>query len=388
MQDTAPNPASGSVVRNNRRVDQRIEQLLDWLRLEGASGVGCRTAQQLLRTFGSPRAIFEAGHAALAAHVPAATARALCAPPSSATLRLHDALLAWLDDPAHALLALGEPGYPASLANIPDPPLLLYIHGRSELLTRPALAIVGSRNATSQGQANARHFAASLSRAGVCVVSGLALGIDAAAHEGALEGMGATIAVVGTGADLFYPSRNRALGERIARDGCIVSEYPLGTPPTPGNFPRRNRIISGLSAGVLVVEAAAQSGSLITARVANEQGREVFALPGSIHAPLAKGCHALIRDGARLVETVGEILEAMRVSPLAPDVASAPPSETECLGLLEQLGHEPVDIDTLLLRSGGSIGELSLGLLALEMAGMLERLPGGKVQRVSLIATQ
>lgn len=374
MQDTAPNPA--------RRSDRRIEELTDWLRLEGARGVGCRTAQLLLRSFGSPRGIFDAGFAALAAHVPAATARALCAPPSAATLRLRDAVLGWLEDPAHALLALGEPGYPSSLANIPDPPLLLYINGRSELLARPALAIVGSRNATSQGQANARHFAASLSRAGVCVVSGLALGIDAAAHEGALEGMGATIAVVGTGADLFYPSRNRALGERIARDGCIVSEYPLGTPPTPGNFPKRNRIISGLSAGVLVVEAAAQSGSLITARVAGEQGREVFALPGSIHAPLAKGCHTLIRDGARLVETVGEILEALRISPLAPEVASETPSETACLGLLEHLGHEPVDIDTLLLRSGSKVGELSLGLLALEMAGMLERLPGGKVQRV------
>lgn len=378
MQDTDPNPAS----RSDRRVEQRIDQLLDWLRLEGASGVGCRTAQLLLRTFGSPRAIFEAGFAALAAHVPAATARALCAPPSAATLRLRDAVLAWLEDPAHALLALGAPAYPPTLANIPDPPLLLYINGRSELLARPALAIVGSRNATSQGQANARHFAASLSRAGVCVVSGLALGIDAAAHEGALEGTGATIAVVGTGADLFYPSRNRALGERIAREGCIVSEYPLGTPPTPGNFPKRNRIISGLSAGVLVVEAAAQSGSLITARVAGEQGREVFALPGSIHAPLAKGCHALIRDGARLVETVGEILEALRLSPLALDVASSTPSETDCLGLLDHLGHEPVDIDTLLLRSGSKVGELSLGLLALEMAGMLERLPGGKVQRV------
>ena len=370
MQDTDLNLAS------------RIATLTDWLRLEGASGVGCRTAHQLLRAYGSPRRIFEAGHAALAAHVPAATARALCAPPSSTTLQQRDAVLAWLEHPAHAVLKLDDPRYPQALANIPDPPLLLYIRGRIELLARPGLAIVGSRNATSQGKANARHFASALSHAGVCVVSGLALGIDAAAHEGALEGSGATIAVVGTGADLFYPSRNRVLAERIARDGCIVSEYPLGTPPTPGNFPKRNRIISGLSAGVLVVEAAAQSGSLITARVAGEQGREVFALPGSIHAPLAKGCHVLIREGARLVETVGEILDAMRMSPLAPEVASATPTETDCLGLLDHLGHEPVDIDTLLVRSGGNVGELSLGLLALEMAGMLERLPGGKVQRM------
>lgn len=378
MQDTAPHPANGS----DGRIEQGVDQLTDWLRLEGASGVGCRTAHQLLRVYGSPRRIFEAGPAALAAHVPAATARALCAPLSNTALQSRDAVLAWLEDPAHALLTTGDPRYPQALANIPDPPLLLYIRGRIDLLARPALAIVGSRNATSQGKANARHFAAALSQAGVCVVSGLALGIDAAAHEGALEGSGATIAVVGTGADLFYPSRNRDLAERIARDGCIVSEYPLGTPPTPSNFPKRNRIISGLSAGVLVVEAAAQSGSLITARVAGEQGREVFALPGSIHAPLAKGCHVLIREGARLVETVGEILEAMRISPLAPALASETPSETDCLGLLAHLGHDAVDIDTLLLRSGSNVGELSLGLLALEMAGMLERLPGGKVQRV------
>jgi DNA processing protein len=194
--------------------------------------------------------------------------------------------------------------------------------------------------------------------------------------------------VVGTGADLFYPARNRGLAERIADQGCIVSEYALGTPPAGGNFPRRNRIISGLSCGVLVVEAAAQSGSLITARVAAEQGREVFALPGSIHAPLARGCHQLIRDGARLVETVNELFEAMQVSPLvsAPSSATAQgnalPTETDCTDLLAQLGQAPLDVDELLERTGTNIGQLSMGLLALEMAGMIERLPGGKVQRV------
>jgi DNA processing protein len=284
------------------------------------------------------------------------------------------------------VLALGDAAYPQALANIPDPPLLLYIRGRIDLLARPALAIVGSRNATLQGKANAAAFAGALSSAGVCVVSGLALGIDAAAHEGALRDAGSTIAVVGTGADLFYPARNRALAERIANAGCIVSEYALGTPPNSGNFPRRNRIISGLSCGVLVVEAAAQSGSLITARVAAEQGREVFALPGSIHAPLAKGCHQLIRDGARLVETVNEILEAMQVSPLAtaPSASNILPTETDCTDLLDQLGHEPIDVDDLLERLDSNIGELSMGLLALEMAGMIERLPGGKVQRIHL----
>lgn len=376
MQDTDPIPAS------------RVKQLTDWLRLEGARGVGLRTAHVLLAAFGSPRAIFQAGHAALAAHVGPALAGTLCAPPSTQTLALIDTTLAWLRTPSHHVLALGDVAYPQALANIPDPPLLLYIRGRIDLLARPALAIVGSRNATVQGKANAHAFATSLAGAGVCVVSGLALGIDAAAHEGALRGTGSTIAVVGTGADLFYPARNRALAERIANEGCIVSEYALGTAPTSGNFPRRNRIISGLSSGVLVVEAAAQSGSLITARVAAEQGREVFALPGSIHAPLAKGCHRLIRDGARLVETVNEILEAMQVSPLTSPLSSSGPSscalptETDCTDLLAQLGHEALDVDDLLERTGSDIGQLSMGLLALEMAGMIERLPGGKVQRV------
>ncbi|MGJ9419744.1 DNA-processing protein DprA [Massilia sp. CMS3.1] len=376
MQDTDPIPAS------------RVTTLTDWLRLESARGVGLRTAQLLLAAFGSPRAIFEAGHAALAAHIGPSLARTLCAPASGSTLELIDTTLAWLRAPSHHVLALGEAAYPQALANIPDPPLLLYIRGRIDLLARPALAIVGSRDATVQGKANAHAFATALSHAGMCVVSGLALGIDAAAHEGALRGAGSTIAVVGTGADLFYPARNRALAERIANEGCIVSEYALGTPPISGNFPRRNRIISGLSGGVLVVEAAAQSGSLITARVAAEQGREVFALPGSIHAPLAKGCHKLIRDGARLVETVHEIMEAMQVSPLlsAPSLthasANALPTETDCTHLLLQLGHEALDVDDLLERTGTSIGQLSMGLLALEMAGMIERLPGGKVQRV------
>nr|WP_307729690.1 MULTISPECIES: DNA-processing protein DprA [unclassified Massilia] len=356
--------------------------------MEGTRGVGLRTAHLLLAAFGSPRAIFEAGHAALAAHVGPALARALCAPPSPATRTLIDTTLAWLRTPSHHVLALGDAAYPQALATIPDPPLLLYIRGRIDLLARPALAIVGSRNATLQGKTNAGAFATALSDAGVCVVSGLALGIDAAAHEGALRGAGSTIAVVGTGADLFYPACNRALAQRIASEGCIVSEYALGTPPTSGNFPRRNRIISGLSSGVLVVEAAAQSGSLITARVAAEQGREVFALPGSIHAPLAKGCHQLIRDGARLIETVDEVLEALQVAPrlctpaVAVASAQALPTETDCTDLLAQLGHEPLDVDYLLELTGADIGQLSMGLLALEMAGMIERLPGGKVQRV------
>jgi DNA processing protein len=265
--------------------------------------------------------------------------------------------------------------------------LLLYINGYVELLAMPSIAIVGSRNASTQGKANALAFAEALSGAGLCIVSGLALGIDAAAHEGALRGAGSTIAVIGTGPDLVYPARNRALSERIAREGCIVSEYPVGTPPLPSNFPKRNRIISGLAAGVLVVEAAAQSGSLITARQAAEQGRDVFAIPGSIHAALSKGCHILIREGAKLVDSAGDVLEAMALSPLArpecvrpsePMQAQAPDDEA----LLAALGHDPVEPDALLAMLGGTPGELGTRLLMLELAGMVERLPGGMFQRL------
>lgn len=372
MQDTDPRPAS-----------PRSHAIADWIRLVEAPGVGCRTAGVLLDAFGSPAAVLRAGHAALAAHVPSTTAAALCAPPSADTARLIDATLAWLAQPHHHLLTLHDPDYPEALRHIPDPPLLLYLKGRRALLQEPMIAIVGSRNASTQGCANAGNFARALSEAGLCVVSGMALGIDTAAHEGALQGAGSTIAVIGTGIDRVYPARNRALAHRIAEDGCIVSEYALGTPPVANNFPRRNRIISGMAAGVLVVEAAAQSGSLITAQMAAEQGREVFALPGSIHSALAKGCHQLIREGARLVETVDEVLEAMRMSPLVR--TQAPVAGTVEAGngaLLAALGHDPVEPDALLERVGGDAAALAGELLALELAGLVERLSGGRVQRV------
>jgi DNA processing protein len=356
--------------------------IADWLRLEQASGVGCRTANLLLRQFGSPQAIFAAGVDALCAHVSAAQARALAEPAPPAFAPLLDATLAWLGQAGHHVLTLADPRYPQALANIPDPPLLLYLSGQARLLARPALAIVGSRNASHQGKADAESFARALSGAGVTIVSGLALGIDAAAHAGALDGPGSTIAIVGTGADRVYPARNRDLAQRIAEQGCVVSEYPLGTRALSGNFPRRNRIISGLSAGVLVVEAAAESGSLITAHAAIEQGREVFALPGSIHSSLSKGCHKLIREGARLVETVGEVLEALSISPLAgrrPDLQCVPEG---CAGLLAQLGHGPIGFDALAAASGTAAGSLNGQLLVLELAGLVERLPGGALQRV------
>jgi DNA processing protein len=367
-------------------------RLAAWLRLERCPGIGPRTAAALIDAFGNPEAVFAAGHTALAARIGSALAHLLLQPPTEATRRLLDATLAWREAPGHRVLALGEPGYPDLLSRIPDPPLLLYIRGDARLLDGPCLAIVGSRNASVQGRANATAFAEALSGAGLCIVSGLALGIDAAAHEGALRRCGGTVAVVGTGPDLAYPTRNRALCERIAQDGCIVSEYPIGTPPLPSNFPRRNRIISGLAAGVLVVEAAAQSGSLITARQAAEQGRDVFAIPGSIHAALAKGCHTLIREGARLVETAQDVLEALALSPLLAAHVPKADSNTDDMpdenagtqaesALLDALGHDPVAPDVLLARLGWHAGELSANLLVLELAGRIERLAGGLIQR-------
>ena len=382
MQDTDPNPIAVA----------RADRITDWLRLEQASGVGCRSAHALLSAFGSPGAIFRATPGALSAHVSTSQAQALRTPVTPALSSLVASTLAWLDQAGHHLITFHDPLYPAALAEIPDPPLLLYVAGRIELLARPLVAVVGSRNASVQGRLDAESFAAALSGAGLCVVSGLALGIDSAAHEGALRGSGSTIAVVGTGLDRVYPARNRALAHRIAEHGCIVSEYALGTPPLAANFPRRNRVISGLAAGVLVIEAAAQSGSLITAQMAAEQGREVFAVPGSIHSALAKGCHRLIRDGAQLVETVDEVLMAMQVSPLVA-IANAHAAERSVTmeaeaeadadaDLLGALGHEPVALDDLLARLGTHAGELGTRLLELELAGLVAQLPGGRVQRI------
>jgi DNA processing protein len=392
VQDTGSHqPAAG----NEAHAGLAPSRLASWLRLARTPGVGPRTAVLLLAAFGTPEAIFCAGADALRGCVGAGLAAALGRPPAPDTGRLLDAILAWHAAPGHAVLALGEPGYPPLLAEIPDPPLLLYINGDARRLSRPALAIVGSRNATLQGRANAQAFAQALAGAGLTIVSGLALGIDAAAHEGALAAGGApsggTVAVVGTGIDLVYPARNRALCERIVADGgCVVSEYTVGTPPLPANFPKRNRIISGLAAGVLVVEAAAQSGSLITARQAAEQGRDVFAIPGSIHAALAKGCHLLIREGAKLVDTAQDVLDALAMSPL-PGLAAGqagagprvgPGVPDGCAPLLAALGHDPVEPDLLLASTGGTAGELSGGLLLLELAGLVERLSDGRVQRV------
>jgi len=284
----------------------------------------------------------------------------------------------WLEDPLNRILTVADADYPQALLNIPDPPLLLYVKGRLDLLNTASLAIVGSRNATTQGLRNAEAFAKSASEAGLSVVSGLAQGIDAAAHRGGLQAAGASVAVVGTGLDKVYPASNRELAHQLAQQGCIVSEFPLGTPPLPANFPRRNRIISGLSLGCLVVEASLQSGSLITARMALDQGRDVFAIPGSIHSPQSKGCHSLIKQGAKLVESAQDILEELGYhhQPIAADPSTEHP-------LFDHLGFDPVDTETLSQRSGLTVAELSAILLRLELEGAIAPLPGGRYQRIT-----
>jgi DNA processing protein len=288
--------------------------------------------------------------------------------------------LAWLDQPGNSLLTLGDPDYPKPLLEIADPPALLYCKGRRDLLGRPGLGIVGSRNATPQGLRDAEAFALALADAGLTIISGLALGIDAAAHRGGLAGSGSSIAVVGTGLDRIYPARNKALAHRLAEQGLILSEFALGTPPLPGNFPSRNRLISGLARGVLVVEATTDSGSLITARVATEQGREVFAIPGSIHSPLARGCHALLKQGAKLVESAADVLDELawqqRITPPA-HLSAAPPDP-----VLDVMDGAPVTLDTLAQRSGLTLDALSAKLLTLEMDGLIAPLPGGRYQKI------
>lgn len=317
-----------------------------------------------------------ASASALAAHAGRELAGAIVAGPDPARLAKT---LAWLEDPANGIVTWADSDYPKRLLETADPPPLLYLKGRRGLLGAPALAVVGSRNATPQGLANAEAFARALSDAGLAIVSGLALGIDAAAHRGGLAGAGASIAVVGTGLDIVYPARNRPLAHELAVRGLLVSEFALGMPAMAGHFPRRNRLISGLSLGVLVVEAAAKSGSLITARLALEQGREVFAIPGSIHSPLSKGCHALIKQGAKLAEHANDILEDLGFpganSGAVATAATAAP-------LLVHLGHDPVDVDTLCRRSGLPAEQVTASLLELELAGEVAPLPGGKFQRI------
>ena len=355
--------------------------LASWLQLTLTPGLGAAALRAMLRQFGLPQAILERKRSELAALAPAGALAAL----DSAAVRDAVALtLDWAASPGHTIITLADESYPRTLLEIADPPALLYAVGRAELLRRPALAVVGSRNATAQGERNAESFAKALSDAGLTIVSGLALGIDAAAHRGGLAGASSTVAVLGTGIDILYPRRNSALAAEIASRGVLVSEFPLGTAPASSNFPRRNRLISGLSQGCLVVEAALASGSLITARSAADQGREVFAIPGSIHSPLSKGCHALIKNGAKLVESGDDILAELggfRPSGFASTTTSH--SETpDASGLLQHMGHDPVDVDSLCARAGMSAEQVSSELLRLELDGRIAALPGGLYQRL------
>jgi DNA processing protein len=311
---------------------------------------------------------------------------------------LVDTTWNWLQSsPAsHRVLTLGDPLYPPGLLHMEDPPLLLYAMGAPFSWAATCVAVVGSRNPTPQGAANARAFAQTLAEGGLTIVSGLALGVDGAAHEGALEGARpdtlATIAVVGTGLDRVYPAQHRKLAHRICERGLILSEYPLGTPPLAPNFPRRNRIIAGLSRGTLVVEAALKSGSLITARLASEQGKDVFAIPGSIHSTQARGCHALIKQGAKLVENAQDILEEMGLAAPADDASLLIADSAQLAGtdgisdadnsLNAAMGHDPVGLDALLARTGLDTPSLQAQLMAMELEGSVARLPGGLFQRV------
>ncbi len=352
--------------------------LASWLTLSQISGLGNEGLRRLLQAFGSPEAVLQASTSSLAQYVKPAVARAVANGLDESTLA---PVSAWLDNPLNRILSIADTEYPQSLLNTADPPLLLYVKGRLDLLNASALAVVGSRNATAQGLRNAEAFAKSVSDAGLCVVSGMAHGIDAAAHLGGLQGAGSSIAVVGTGLDKVYPAANRELAHRLAQTGAIISEFPLGTPPLPANFPRRNRIISGLSLGCLVVEASLQSGSLITARMALEQGRDVFAIPGSIHSPQSKGCHALIKQGAKLVECAQDILEELGHSSVG-ITASASIAVPEH-PLFAYMGFDPLNVESLTQRSGLTIGELSAILLQLELDGHIASLPGGLYQRLT-----
>jgi DNA processing protein len=406
------------------------EELAAWLRLALARGLRPAALRALLGAFGLPQKVLAQPFAALAAVAGTDTARAALAEPGPGFTSQLAALQVWHAMPGNALVTLADPAYPARLLAMPDPPPLLYVKGRLDLLHARAVAIVGSRSATPQAVEDATRFARTLAAAGLTVVSGLALGVDGAAHRGALEAPGGTVAVIGTGADLVYPPAHHALATQIAARGALVSEWPLGTPARSANFPQRNRVIAALVEGVIVVEAAQRSGSLITARLANEMGRDIFALPGSIHAPLARGCHGLIKQGAQLVETPEEVLEALKVEqpaaatntgaarrrergpkvsvpfdgahrqaqatlPLAFDASSTlraehaadrkPPARlgADAQLLLEALGHAPATLEILAQRTDMAEAALQGTLLQLELAGHLDALPGGWFVRAS-----
>jgi len=363
------------------------DELAAWLRLVETPKVGRGAARKLLAAFGSPESVLAASFDSRRKVVSESAAHALMAPAADFDAQV-DRTLAWLADTSghaeRAVIPLGDPRYPPQLLDTADPPLLLHAQGRVELLHAGAVAIVGSRNPTPQGALNARDFAHALGEAGWVVVSGLALGIDGSAHEGALATAAGTIAVVGTGLDRVYPRRHLDLAHRIARQGLMLSEYALGTPALAAHFPQRNRLIAGLSRGTLVVEAALKSGSLITARLALEAGREVFAIPGSIHSPQARGCHALIKQGAKLVESAADVLDELPVlAGASPRVSAQMPEAAPEDPLLAAMGYELTSLDALAARTGWSAHALNIRLLDLELNGQVARLPGQLFQRIA-----
>jgi DNA processing protein len=362
-----------------------------WLALDLIPGLGGEGLRQLLAQFGSPAAVLAQSNSALARTVSAKVAEAIVAGPAAEKL---DAAKKWLEGEFNHLLTLADTDYPASLLEISDPPPVLYLKGNRVLLSATGIAVVGSRNATPVGLQNAEAFSRALSAAGLTIISGMALGIDAAAHRGGLDGGASSIAVVGTGLDLVYPARNKALARELAEKGLIVSEFSLGTPALAQNFPRRNRIISGLSRGVLVVEAALASGSLITARQAAEQGREVFAIPGTIHSPFSKGCHQLIKQGAKLVDDANDILVELqwrnsvasnnKSSNITAHDSEHVELENDDGGdpLLMAMGYDPASIDALMERVDLPADQVMLRITELEIEGIITALPGGKYQRM------
>ncbi len=363
------------------------QDLTSWLNLTLPPGIGPRTQQQLLRAFGQPKAVFTAGLSAVAGVVGIKAAQSLFdGLQNTAQQTLVTQTLAWSRVAGHHIVTLADAEYPQRLLESNDPPCLLYVIGDPRYLNLPAIGVVGSRNATPQGIENALAFSRALADAGFTIISGLALGIDAAAHEGALRSDTAsgTLAIIGTGIDRVYPASNRKLAHLITGKGCIISEFPLGTAATASNFPRRNRLIAGLSQACLVVEAAPASGSLITARLAGELGRDLFAIPGSIHAPQYKGCHALIKQGAKLVECAQDILEELsprHANPAtSPSTADAPRPEHRVL--LQAIGHDPCTLDQIINRSGLTADVVLAMLTELSLDGSVTNLPGGRYQRL------
>lgn len=358
-----------------------------WLALDLIHGLGADSTRKLLREFASPTAVLTQSHAELSRVVGSKIAASITKGADSERLALS---MKWLEQDSNHIVTLADDDYPKSLFEINDPPPLLYLKGQRTLLGHASIAVVGSRNATPGGVQNAEAFSRVLSDAGLTIVSGLALGIDAAAHRGGLAGASSTIAVIGTGLDLVYPARNKALAHEISQHGLIISEFSLGTPAIASNFPRRNRIISGLSRGVLVVEAALASGSLITARQAGEQGREVFAIPGSIHSPFSKGVHQLIKQGAKLVDEANDILVELQWTKLLQN-ARTPSNSAENESpenekddpILTAMGFDAVSIDELATRTDTATHLLIAKLTELELDGDIAQIAGGKYQRLS-----